>query len=793
MTYEKETFLSDFTRTLFLDYSVTPEQADIYQIHNTIAKLIMSRLANDIQKSRDAHNEGRRACYFSAEFLVGRAVYNNLLCLGLTDTVDEAMKACGKSLADLEEIEDAALGNGGLGRLAACFLDSAATLNLPLDGYGIRYKYGLFKQELHDGFQTETADDWTAHGDAWSRRCEQDTVRVEFADQVVNAVPYDMPIVGYHTKNVGNLRLWQAESITPFDFNLFNAQQYDNAVREKNRAEDISRVLYPNDDSWEGKVLRLKQQYFFCCASITDLLKDYTKYHGDDFSQFGKYITIQLNDTHPVIAIPELVRQLTTQHGFDFEQALGICHQVFNYTNHTIMAEALEKWPCDLMRAVVPQILDIIMQINGLLYEEMRYMKMTGEEIGRLQIINDNMVHMARLAIYVSSYTNGVARIHTEILKHDALKEWYFVYPERFQNKTNGVTQRRWFALCNPELFSFVCETLGHDRVTTLLREIKAMEPYAEDDASLARFMDIKRANKERLCAFIKSKEGVSLNPDAIFDIQVKRLHEYKRQLLNAFSILYLYYGIKEGSIRDFYPTTFIFGAKSAPGYRRAKGIIKLINEIANLVNNDPQTKDVLKVLFVTNYNVSYAEKLVAAADVSVQISTAGTEASGTGNMKFMINGAVTLGTLDGANVEIVEEAGNENNYIFGAKVEELSSIMQTYNPKGIYDCDEKIRRVVDALVNGTLNDGGSGLFREIYDSLLYGAGWTRPDNYYVLGDLNSFIETRLRLNRDYQDRKAFAKKCFINMANSGKFSSDRTIRHYSSEIWKIESVKTDW
>ena len=793
MTYEKEAFLSDFVHTLALDYDVTPEEADIFQIHYTIAKLILGGLSTDIKKSRDAHNKKRRACYFSAEFLVGRAVYNNILCLGLTDTVNEAMKLCGKTLADFEEIEDAALGNGGLGRLAACFLDSAATLNLPLDGYGIRYKYGLFKQEFHDGFQVETADDWAIHGGAWSRRRDKDTVRVEFADQVVNAVPYDMPIMGYHTKNVGNLRLWQAESLTPFDFNLFNAQQYDNAVREKNRAEDISRVLYPNDDTWEGKVLRLKQQYFFCCASITDLLKDYQKYHGDNFLEFGKYFAVQLNDTHPVIAIPELVRQLTQYHGLDFEQALGVCHQVFGYTNHTIMSEALEKWPCDLMRSVVPQILDIIMQINNMLNDEMRYMKLTGEEIGRLQIVNDNMVHMARLAIYVSSYTNGVARIHTEILKHDALKEWYFVYPERFQNKTNGVTQRRWFALCNPELFSFVCEKLGNDRVTVLLKEIKAMEQFADDPAVIQRFMEIKHANKKRLCDFIETKENVRINPNSIFDVQVKRLHEYKRQLLNAFSILYLYYGIKDGSITDFYPTTFIFGAKSAPGYRRAKGIIKFINEIANLVNNDPQTKDILKVVFVCNYNVSYAEKLVAAADVSVQISTAGTEASGTGNMKFMMNGAVTLGTLDGANVEIVEEAGEENNYIFGAKVEELGTIMQTYNPKGIYDCDEKIRRVVDTLVNGTLNDGGSGLFREIYDSLLYGASWTRPDNYYVLGDLNSFVETRLRLNRDYQDREAFAKKCYFNMANSGKFSSDRTIRHYSTDIWNIEPVDINW
>lgn len=793
MTYGKEEFLSDLTRTLALDYDVTPETADIYQIHYAVAKLILGRLSSDIHKSRDAHNQNRRACYFSAEFLVGRAIYNNLLCLGLTDTVGEVMKACGRTLEEFEQIEDAALGNGGLGRLAACFLDSAATLNLPLDGYGIRYKYGLFKQEFKDGFQTETADDWDLHGGAWSRRQEKDTVRVEFADQVVNAVPYDMPIMGYHTNNVGNLRLWQAEALSPFDFGLFNAQQYDAAVHEKNRAEDISRVLYPNDDNWDGKVLRLKQQYFFCCASITDLLRDFTKYHGNDFSQFGKYITIQLNDTHPVIAIPELVRQLTQYHGMPFDQALGVCHQVFNYTNHTIMAEALEKWPCDLMRSVVPQILDIIMQINEMLNAEMRYMKLTGEEIGRLQIVNDNTVHMARLAIYVSSFTNGVARIHTEILKHDALKEWYKIYPERFQNKTNGVTQRRWFALCNPELFSFVCEKLGNDRVTVLLKEIKGMEPFAEDPASIQRFMEIKSANKEHLRDFIEAKEGISINADSIFDVQVKRLHEYKRQLLNAFSILYLYYGIKDGSITDFYPTTFIFGAKSAPGYRRAKGIIKFINEVAKLVNNDPQTKDILKVVFVCNYNVSYAEKLVAAADVSVQISTAGTEASGTSNMKFMMNGAVTLGTLDGANVEIVEEAGDENNYIFGAKVEELNQIMQTYNPKGIYDSDEKIRRVVDTLVNGTLNDSGSGLFREIYDSLLYGAGWTRPDNYYVLGDLNSFVETQLRLNHDYRDREAFAKKCFINMANSGKFSSDRTIRHYSTDIWRIAPIDANW
>lgn len=793
MTYGKEEFLSDLTRTLALDYDVTPETADIYQIHYAVAKLILGRLSSDIHKSRDAHNQNRRACYFSAEFLVGRAIYNNLLCLGLTDTVGEVMKACGRTLEEFEQIEDAALGNGGLGRLAACFLDSAATLNLPLDGYGIRYKYGLFKQEFKDGFQTETADDWDLHGGAWSRRQEKDIVRVEFADQVVNAVPYDMPIMGYHTNNVGNLRLWQAEALSPFDFGLFNAQQYDAAVHEKNRAEDISRVLYPNDDNWDGKVLRLKQQYFFCCASITDLLRNFTKYHGNDFSQFGKYITIQLNDTHPVIAIPELVRQLTQYHGMPFDQALGVCHQVFNYTNHTIMAEALEKWPCDLMRSVVPQILDIIMQINEMLNAEMRYMKLTGEEIGRLQIVNDNTVHMARLAIYVSSFTNGVARIHTEILKHDALKEWYKIYPERFQNKTNGVTQRRWFALCNPELFSFVCEKLGNDRVTVLLKEIKAMEPFAEDPASIQRFMEIKSANKGHLRDFIEAKEGISINADSIFDVQVKRLHEYKRQLLNAFSILYLYYGIKDGSITDFYPTTFIFGAKSAPGYRRAKGIIKFINEVAKLVNNDPQTKDILKVVFVCNYNVSYAEKLVAAADVSVQISTAGTEASGTSNMKFMMNGAVTLGTLDGANVEIVEEAGDENNYIFGAKVEELNQIMQTYNPKGIYDSDEKIRRVVDTLVNGTLNDSGSGLFREIYDSLLYGAGWTRPDNYYVLGDLNSFVETRLRLNHDYRDREAFAKKCFINMANSGKFSSDRTIRHYSTDIWRIAPIDANW
>jgi len=795
----KEEFKEEFEDILMDDYELAPSEASVHQIHNAVAKVVMGLITPWGKASARAHQSTRRCCYFSAEFLVGRAVFNNLLNLGLTQVVEEALSELGIKLSSLEEIEDAALGNGGLGRLAACFLDSAATLNLPVDGYGIRYRYGLFKQEIVDGCQVEEANDWTAYGDAWSRRREADSVIVRFADQTVRAVPYDMPILGYDTHNVGNLRLWQAESLKPFDFSLFNQQRYDEAIRDKNRAEDISRVLYPNDSTREGKILRLKQQYFFTSASLQDILRSFARFFGRDWEKLPAYIAIQLNDTHPVVAVPELVRLLMDEEKLDFDTALSIAKGVFNYTNHTIMAEALEKWPFELVNAVIPDVAVIIEMINNALIKEMSAKDLQGEELERLKVISGGTVYMARLAIYISRVTNGVARIHTEILKNHALKEWYDLYPERFQNKTNGVTQRRWLALCNRELTAFIREKLGNDGFLTNLKALHGLLPLADDPDSLTRFIEIKREKKRQLADYLWRRFGFSIDPSTILDVQCKRLHEYKRQLLNAFSILYIYFGIKDGSITDFVPTTFLFAAKSAPGYARAKGIIKFINEAADKINADPEVRHILHVAFVPDYDVSSAEKLAAGADVSVQISTAGTEASGTGNMKLMINGAVTLGTLDGANVEIAEEAGEGNNYIFGAKVEDLARIMPTYNPKAIYDGDERIRRVVDTLINGTFDDGGlrsdegESVFRDLYNSLLYGTSWQRPDYYYTLGDLQSLVDTRLRLNRDYRDERAFYRKGFVNMCCSGKFSSDRTIRHYSADIWHLDELKVAW
>ncbi|WMJ23227.1 glycogen/starch/alpha-glucan phosphorylase [Paludicola sp. MB14-C6] len=790
MKFNKQIFIDNIINFLKEEYNIAPNQANPWQLHNGISHNAVLIISDNYKSSIKLHNEQRKACYFSAEFLVGRAIYNNLLCLGILDEVSNALKECGADINLLEEIEDAALGNGGLGRLAACFLDSAATLNLPLDGYGIRYKFGLFKQDIQNGFQVEDADHWTKYGDPWSKRCEQDKVKIKFADQEVYAVPYDMPIIGYKTNHIGNLRLWQAEPIEEFNFTLFNEQKYDESVKEKNNAENISRVLYPNDDTNEGKVLRLKQQYFFCSASITDIIKKYKEYHGCDLSKLSDFITIQLNDTHPVISIPELIRQLTDIEGMSFESALAVAKEVFNYTNHTIMAEALEKWSADLIIKVVPRIFEIIQEINNTFLNELKEKNYPSEKITKLELIADHTVHMARLAIYISKFTNGVAKIHTDIIKYDALPEWYELYPERFQNKTNGITQRRWLALCNQELTNMMISLIGNDEFLTNLDDLKQLEKYQDDTEVLAQFIKIKQLKKEQLADYILKHDGITINPNTIFDTQIKRLHEYKRQFLNALSILYLYFEIKDGTIKDFFPTTFIFGAKSAPGYRRAKGIIKLINEIAKLVNSDNNTKDILNVVFVKNYNVSYAEKLVAGSDVSEQISTAGTEASGTGNMKFMLNGTVTLGTFDGANVEIVEEAGEENNYIFGAKVEELQEIMKTYNPKEIYENDKKIKRVLNALVDGTLDDNNTGVFKELYTSLLEGASYHRPDNYYLLGDFKSYIEARLRLNNDYKIKEEFYKKCFINMCNAGKFSSDRTINDYAQNIWHIQPVQ---
>lgn len=758
------------------------------EIHNALGNAVMEYASENWEKSKNAHYNSRRACYFSMEFLVGRAVFNNLLCLGIYDETEAVLNEMSKSLSELEEIEDAALGNGGLGRLAACFLDSAASLDLPLDGYGIRYKYGLFKQGIENGFQTETADNWTKYGDPWSVRHDEETVEVKFNGQTVKAVPYDMPIFGCKTNHISTLRLWQSEAVNEFDFNLFNQQKYTEASLEKNSAEDISRVLYPNDDTREGKKLRLKQQYFFCSASLQDI----TKKHFDRFGSLENIsdsITIQLNDTHPVISIPEFIRILVNS-GMDFERAFAITKKVFNYTNHTVMPEALEKWECGLVEELLPEVYSIILQINEKLIAEMFAKEKTSEEIEKIKIVRNGLVNMADMAVYCSSYVNGVAEIHTEILKDTVLADWYKLYPERFQNKTNGITQRRWLALCNKELYDLITELLGSDKWITNLDELKKLSGYAEDEEVINRFMNIKKNNKKALADYIQKNEGITIDPHSIFDIQIKRLHEYKRQLLNAFSILYIYFGIKSGEIINMNPVTFIFGAKSAPGYRRAKGIIKFINEIAKLVDNDEEVSRYVKVVFVSNYNVSYAEKLIPAADVSEQISTAGTEASGTGNMKLMLNGAVTLGTYDGANIEIVQEAGEENNYIFGARVEELKEIMPEYNSRKILSENPRIRQVVQTLIDGTVSDGGTGYFRELYFSLTDGASWHSPDNYYLLGDLENYIDVKLKCIGDFGNKKLIGKKMWLNMCNAGKFSSDRTINDYAENIWHIGKVE---
>ena len=769
-------------------------EANTWQLHDALSSSVMEAIGQSWMKHSGEKDRGRKAAYLSAEFLVGRAVQNNLLNLGISEKLQKELSKKGTDLNILEDVEDAALGNGGLGRLAACFMESGATMGLPLDGYGIRYRYGLFRQKLEDGFQKEEADDWAKHGDPWSVRRDEDTVRVDFADYSVLAVPYDMPIIGYGGKNISTLRLWQSEPLTEFDFVKFNDQQYDLAVQAKNRAEDISRVLYPNDDALEGKKLRFRQQYFFSSAALADMVRIFKREHGSDLSKFADYNAVQLNDTHPVIAIPELIRILTDEEGMGFAQALEISKKTFAYTNHTIMPEALEKWDARLIKSLVPRVYEIIEMIHAAFEQEklelIRQDKISKALAHRTKIIRNRTVHMAHLAIYGGSYVNGVAAIHTEIIKHDTLRDWYQLYPEKFQNKTNGITQRRWLALCNRELSDMISRKLTNRDWITDLTQLKALEVFSDDEKVIEQFSQIKDLKKQQLAQYIMHRENIEIDPASIFDIQIKRLHEYKRQLLNILTILYIYREIKSGNLKDFHKTTFIFGGKSAPGYRRAKSIIKLINEVAALIDSDEEVRDIIKVVFISNYNVSYAEKLVAAADVSEQISTAGTEASGTGNMKFMLNGAVTLGTLDGANVEIVQEAGLENNFIFGATVEEIKKISKTYDPNEIYASNPKIKAVLDMLIDGSLSDGGTGGFKELHDSILKGASWHRPDQYFILHDFMAAVEGKIRVNEAYRDIKSFRKKCYINMCNAGKFSSDRTIMDYAQNIWKIEKIR---
>ena len=769
---------------------VSAKDAEVHALHGAVGDAVLREILPHWNACRQAHLANRRVCYFSMEFLMGRAVYNNLYCLGLLPDMEKAFRDAGTSLSVFEEIEDAALGNGGLGRLAACFLDSAAACSLPVDGYGIRYQYGLFKQGFKDGRQTESPDDWQRFGDPWSIRCEADAVTVQYRGQTVRAVPYDMPVIGFaqdgSMPHIGTLRLWQAEPLDAFDFKAFNDQDYLAASAETVRASDISRCLYPNDDTRAGKALRLKQQYFFCAASLADCIKKHKAQFGT-LDSLPEHLAVQLNDTHPVISIPELIRLLEAE-GYSFADALAMAKKVFSYTNHTIMQEALEKWDCDLIEELLPEIYAIMLQISEQFLEELYARDIPQDQISAMRIIKNGQVHMADLAMYGGVYVNGVAAIHTELLKTTVLKEWYALAPEKFQNKTNGITQRRWLGVCNPELTALFAELAGSEHFLADLNELKQLSGYAEDAAVMTKFRAVKQRKKQQLSDFIEKTEGVRIDPAFCFDIQIKRLHEYKRQLLNAFSILWIYYGIKDGSIKDFTPTAFLFGAKSAPGYRRAKAIIKYINEIAKLIGSDPEVRDLMQVHFVTNYNVSYAEKLVAACDISEQISTAGTEASGTGNMKMMLNGAVTLGTLDGANIEIVDAAGKENNYIFGATVEELEKL-ENYCSRAVMSKNPMMARVVRSLIDGTVSDGGTGEFRELYFALLDGASWHQPDHYYLLLDLPGYVETKLRALRDYRDANAFAAKQWRNACAAGPFSSDRTIRQYADECWHIHPV----
>ena len=757
-------------------YDVSLQEATPQELHEALGQAVMMAISDDWSHSKKTRMPNRKAYYISAEYLIGRLVYSNLFNLGILDEMKELFAEHGVDLAVLEDIEDDALGNGGLGRLAACFLDSAASTDIPLSGYGLRYKFGLFKQSFDaDGSQVENADDWTKFGDPWSFRRYNHTVKVKFPDHTVLAVPYDVPVIGYGTENVGTLRLWQCEAEEELDFNAFNNQDYLRALEAKNKAEDITRVLYPNDSTWEGKRLRIKQQYVLSSASLQDMLRTFKIAHGDDLSRFAEFYAVQLNDTHPAMSIPELIRLLMVE-GMSFDDAFNVAQKTFSYTNHTVMGEALEKWPLDLMRSVVPEIVDIICRIDQ---------KLKWEHPG-LFIVKDNTAHMANLSIYVGSYINGVAEIHTQILKDDCFKDWYYAFPERFQNKTNGITPRRWLGLCNPELTAMLREKVGGDFLKNLdlIGELKN-QIY---DETIVEFNDIKHLKKEQLCAVIAKHEGVTLNPDFIFDVQVKRLHEYKRQLMNILSIVDIYFRLKEGRLPDFHPTVYLFGAKSAPGYARAKAIIRYINRVAKMINNDPAVADKLKVVFVQNYNCSYAEHIIPAADISEQISPAGTEASGTGNMKLMLNGAVTLGTLDGANVEIAQEAGRENEYIFGHTVDEINAAKPTYHARSIYDSNADLRRAINTLVDGTVPTDDAQ--KELFHSLLDGTDWHQADHYFLLLDYASYLGTKLQANRDYADRIAFGRKCLMNVASAAKFSSDRTIRQYAEEIWHIKPTE---
>ncbi|GAA6325638.1 MULTISPECIES: glycogen/starch/alpha-glucan phosphorylase [Fusobacterium] len=792
MKIEKNELKKQIEKYVKISFGKDITEANEFEVYRALGQAIIEEISEDWFETKKLYSQKKQAFYLSAEFLMGRALGNNLINLGLLNEVKEVLAEYGIDYNKVEdEEEDSALGNGGLGRLAACFLDSLATLNLPGQGYGIRYRNGIFNQTFKDGYQVEKPETWLKYGDVWSIERPADEVIVSFGDEDVRAVPYDMPIIGYGTKNINTLRLWEAHSIVDLDLGKFNQQDYLHATQEKTRAEDISRVLYPNDSTDEGKKLRLKQQYFFVSASLQDILRKFKKIHGRDFDKFAEFTAIQLNDTHPVIAIPELMRLLLDVEGVSWEKAWGIVEKTFSYTNHTILAEALEKWWVGLYEQVVPRVYQITQGINdqlkGFLAEKFPN---DPARQGRMAVIQGNMIHMAWLAIYGSHTINGVAALHTEILKKKELKDWYEIYPEKFQNKTNGITQRRWLLQSNPQLAKLITELLGDGWITDL-SQLKRLEEYIDDEGILRRILEIKHDKKIELVNYLRETQGIEINPNSIFDMQIKRLHEYKRQLLNIFHVIGLYHKLKLNPSMEFNPVTYIYGAKAAPGYLMAKGIIRLINEVAQVVNRDPDVNGKLKIVFVENYRVSVAEKLFPAADISEQISTAGKEASGTGNMKFMLNGALTIGTLDGANVEIVEEAGIENNYIFGLKVNEIEEMRtKGYDPHVPYNNVQGLKRIVDSLIDGTFNDLGTGIYGNIHRSLMENAPWQQADQYFVLEDFEAYRKAQKTINKEYRDRIGWAKKQLMNIANAGKFSSDRTIKEYADEIWHIEPAK---
>ena len=773
MELDTSRIIADTNEYLKLTYDVSMKEANANELHSALAHVMMMQLSRQWSECKTARKGKRHAYYFSAEYLIGRLVYSNLFNLGILDELKSLFAIKGVDLACMEEVEDAALGNGGLGRLAACYLDAAATERIPLTGYGLRYRFGLFRQRIDEnGNQRELADDWLKFGDPWSYRRDKHTVKIDFPDHTVLAVPYDVPIIGYQNGNIGTLRLWQCEAVEELDFDAFNAQDYERALAAKNKAEDITRVLYPNDSEWEGKRLRIKQQYVLSSASLHDIVRNFKEiYHTDDLTSFPELITIQLNDPHPAMSIPELIR-IFLQSGIDFDTAFHMTRRVFSYTNHTVMSEALERWPLDLLGSVVPEIVDILWRIEN---------RLQSEHPG-LHIISDNTANMANLSVYMGAHVNGVARIHSEIIRHDIFRDWYAVAPEKFTGITNGITPRRWLGLANPELTAMLEDACGKGFLTDLNR-LKTLRDKI-DDGMIERFNAVKRQKKEQLAAVVKQREGIEISPDAVFDVQVKRLHEYKRQLMNALAVMDIYLALKRGELSDMPSTVFLFGAKAAPGYGRAKSIIRYINRVAKLVNNDADVAGRIKVAFLQNYNCSYAEHIIPAADISEQISPAGTEASGTGNMKLMLNGAVTLGTMDGANVEIVEAAGAENEYIFGATVEDITRIRDSYRARDIYERDERVRRAVDTLVDGTVpTDDG---LRELWGALLDGASWHRADHYYVLYDFRSYVDAKMRAINDWRDRSAFGRKCLLNIAAAGRFSADRAIREYADKIWEV-------